>query len=72
MPPGGAAYRLIAASSAVRQCLNDAGIAVDDAPVIYPGARVDLFGAGEAWTATTSSSEWNLGTTAEYVSQVYR
>ena len=47
MPPRRSSYRLIAASSAVRQCLNDAGIAVDDAPVIYPGARVDLFGAGK-------------------------
>ena len=46
MPPRRSSYRLIAASSAVRQCLNDAGIAVDDAPVIYPGARVDLLGQG--------------------------
>ena len=45
MPPKNSRYQVLAASAAVRQCLYDAGMAVDDAAVIYPGARVDLFGA---------------------------
>ena len=44
MPPKSSGYRVLAASVAVRQCLNNAGITVDDEAVIYPGARVDLFG----------------------------
>ena len=44
MPGRSSRYRVLAASAAVRQCLKDAGMAVDDAAVIYPGARVDLFG----------------------------
>ena len=44
MPPRSSSYRVLAASAAVRKCLKDAGMAVDDAAVIYPGARVDLFG----------------------------
>ena len=43
--PKSSRYKVLAASSAVRQCLKDAGMAVEDASVIYPGARVDLFGA---------------------------
>ena len=46
MPPRSSSYRVLAASAAVRKCLKDAGMAVDDAAVIYPGARVDLFGEG--------------------------
>ena len=45
MPPKSSRYRVLAASAAVRQCLKDAGMEVEDAEVIYPGARVDLFGA---------------------------
>lgn len=44
MPARGSRYRLLAASVVVRQCLKDAGMAVDNAAVVYPGARVDLFG----------------------------
>ena len=44
MPPRSSRYRVLAASTAVLQCLKKAGMAVDDAAVIYPGARVDLFG----------------------------
>ena len=44
MPPKSSSYRVLAASAAVRNCLKEAGMAVDDAAVIYPGARVDLFG----------------------------
>jgi glycosyltransferase involved in cell wall biosynthesis len=42
--PGSAQYRLLAASGAVRQALVQAGLPAADAPVVYPGARVDLFG----------------------------
>ena len=45
MPSSSSNYQVLAASSAVRQCLKDAGMAVEDAAVIYPGARVELFGA---------------------------
>ena len=45
MPPKSSRYRVLAASSAVRECLKNAGMPVNDAAVIYPGARVDLFGA---------------------------
>ena len=44
MPPKSTRYRVLAASDAVRQCLKDAGMAVENAAVIYPGARVELFG----------------------------
>ena len=44
MPPQNTRYRVLAASACVRQCLKDAGMATDNAAVIYPGARVDLFG----------------------------
>ena len=39
-------YRLVAASRAVRESLVAAGLPVMDAPVVYPGARVELFGVG--------------------------
>ena len=45
MPPKSSRYKVLSASSAVKQCLINAGMAVDDAEVIYPGARVELFGA---------------------------
>ena len=45
MPPKSSRYQVLTASATVRQCLKKAGMAVDDAEVIYPGARVDLFGA---------------------------
>lgn len=44
MPSRRSSYRVLAASDAVRKCLKDAGFAIDNASVIYPGARVDLFG----------------------------
>lgn len=37
-------YRIAAASAAVRTSLVSAGLPVADAPVVYPGARCDLFG----------------------------
>lgn len=37
-------YQLVSASRAVRQCLVSAGLPVANAPVVYPGARVELFG----------------------------
>jgi glycogen(starch) synthase len=37
-------YRLVAASRAVRQSLVTAGLPVAEAAVVYPGARVELFG----------------------------
>lgn len=40
-------YRLVAASEAVRASLDAAGLPVRQAPVVYPGARVELFGASE-------------------------
>ena len=38
-------YRLVAASCAVRQTLLANGLPVAQAPVVYPGARTELFGA---------------------------
>ena len=67
MPPRSSSYRVLAASAAVRKCLKDAGMAVDDAAVIYPGARVDLFGGVQAWPAAPPNTEWNSGTAAEGV-----
>ena len=37
-------YRVVAASQAVRRSLQAAGWPVADCPVVYPGARVELFG----------------------------
>lgn len=37
-------YQAVAASKAVRQALVEAGIPLSTAPVVYPGARTDLFG----------------------------
>lgn len=37
-------YQLVAASRAVRHSLAAAGLPVKHAPVVYPGARVELFG----------------------------
>ena len=37
-------YRLLAASAAVRQGLVAAGLPASGAPVVYPGARCELFG----------------------------
>ena len=42
--PRAAHYRLVAASRAVRASLVAAGLPVAEAPVVYPGARVELFG----------------------------
>jgi len=39
-------YTLVAASQAVRQALQQQGLPVAQAPVVYPGARVELFGPG--------------------------
>ncbi len=43
--PSSPQYKLLAASAAVRKSLIEAGLPVANAPVIYPGARVDLLGA---------------------------
>lgn len=43
--PSSPQYKLLAASVAVRKSLIEAGLPVANAPVIYPGARVDLLGA---------------------------
>ena len=40
-------YQLVAASYAVRRSLLEHGWPVKDAPVIYPGARCDLFGSDQ-------------------------
>lgn len=42
--PRGAHYQLVAASKAVRQGLRASGFSAAHAPVVYPGARVELFG----------------------------
>ena len=42
--PSSPQYKLLAASAAVRKSLLETGLPVADAPVVYPGARVDLFG----------------------------
>ena len=42
--PSSPQYKLLAASAAVRKSLIEAGLPVANAPVIYPGARVDLLG----------------------------
>ena len=44
MPPKSSNYRVLTASAAVRRSLKNSGMPVDNASVIYPGARVDLFG----------------------------
>lgn len=43
--PRSSLYQLVPASQAVRQALASAGLPVADAPVVYPGARTELFGA---------------------------
>jgi len=42
--PRGAHYQLVAASKAVREGLRASGFSAAHAPVVYPGARVELFG----------------------------
>ena len=42
--PNAPHYIPIAASKAVRDCLINSGLPVSDAPIVHPGARVDLFG----------------------------
>ena len=48
-PPGDmpkqSSYKLVAASQAVRQSLLAGGLPIAENHVVYPGARVDLFGA---------------------------
>ena len=39
-------YYLLAASHAVKSRLIKEGICASDAPIVYPGARTDLFGPG--------------------------
>ena len=67
MPPKSSRYRVLAASVAVRRCLKDAGMEVDDAAVIYPGARVDLFGAARLGRPLPPTPERNCGAAAEGV-----
>ena len=38
-------YQVVCASQTVKQNLTQAGMAVTKAPVVYPGARVELFGS---------------------------
>ena len=45
LPSKTSRYRVLTASATVRSCLKEAGMDVNDAEVIYPGARVELFGA---------------------------
>jgi glycosyltransferase involved in cell wall biosynthesis len=45
-------YRLVAASCAVRQTLAANGLPVAQAPVVYPGARTELFGAAATGRAS--------------------
>ena len=47
MPAKSSRYRVLTASNTVRQCLINAGMDVEDAAVVYPGARVELFGAAK-------------------------
>lgn len=47
-------YKLVAASQAVRQSLLAQGLPVAEQHVVYPGARVDLFGAA----ATGGIKQW--------------
>ena len=47
MPPKTSRYRVLSASATVRHCLEQSGMDVSDSFVIYPGARVDLFGAAK-------------------------
>ena len=47
MPAKSSRYRVLTASKTVRQCLKKAGMDVEDATVVYPGARVELFGAAK-------------------------
>lgn len=42
--PNSGYYRVVAASQAVRRSLQSAGWPVAHCPVVYPGARVELFG----------------------------
>lgn len=55
------AYRLVAASHAVRASLAAAGMPVQQAPVVYPGARVELFDAPSlaAWRAAPAGTPAN-------------
>ena len=45
--PQKGSYQLIAASYAVRKSVVEHGWPVEDAPVIYPGARCELFGSDQ-------------------------
>ena len=54
-------YQLVAASAAVRQSLYQQGLPVATAPVVYPGARVELF--GPEVTGRSLPAAAGLGTT---------
>ncbi|MFL0753585.1 MAG: glycosyltransferase family 4 protein [Prochlorococcus sp.] len=43
--PHQGSYRMVAASQAVRRALTEAGLLIKEEAVIYPGARIDLFGS---------------------------
>jgi len=45
-------YKLVAASCAVRQTLAASGLPVAQAPVVYPGARIELFSAAATGRAS--------------------
>ena len=59
--PAHSHYRMVAASAAVRASLAQAGLPVRQAPVVYPGARVELFGNEQlaAWRAAPAGSRSN-------------
>ena len=67
MPAKSSRYQVLAASEAVRKCLTDAGMAVADAAVVYPGARVDLFGE-DSLVDPPASTRRNAGRPLRYAS----
>jgi glycogen synthase len=54
-------YQLVAASEAVRDSLGAAGLPVQNSPVVYPGARVELFGDPrlQRWRAARAGTRAN-------------
>ena len=54
-------YRLVAASETVRQSLVEARLPLDQAAVVYPGARVELFGAAATGRALPPPMDGALG-----------
>jgi len=59
--PASPNYQLLAASAAVRQSLVAAGLPVASAPVVYPGARCELFGPAASGRPNAVASAAALG-----------